>query len=459
MSVKTYQKGGIIIPIEDFIMSLFNLKPAQICQLEIKRENNDTINAYIITNPSDNECPVCGAHLISHGHSRPKVITHALLAQHKCYIHWTPMRFKCSDSNCGKTITESNPFTFPGFQISYATIRQIMLDLRKTHMSFKDIAEKNDVSITQVQRYFDSYVHVPRPQSLPENLGIDEMHSDMAKYGSSYLCVLVDNEKRQIFDILPSRSKRELIKYFEQFSIEARNKVRFVTMDMWDPYRDVARRMFKNCEIAADSFHVVEHLIKSFSSLRLSIMHQVEYNSTSYYLLKKWSWLLTANSIELDNKKTFNHVFNRYMNHHDFLNEILAINDDLLVAYNLMKLYQTFNKECPPEEAHSQLNMIIESFTSADIPCYREFLVTLNNWKDEIANSFHRPLGIKQTNSFTENINSQIRTYLAIAKGTSNFERFRRRIMYCLNDNIFYSTTSFLTSLKRDGKKRGTYNK
>ena len=49
MSVKTYQKGGIIIPIEDFIMSLFNLKPAQICQLEIKRENNDTINAYIIS--------------------------------------------------------------------------------------------------------------------------------------------------------------------------------------------------------------------------------------------------------------------------------------------------------------------------------------------------------------------------------------------------------------------------
>ena len=56
----------------------------------------------------------------------------------------------------------------------YATIRQKMLDLGKTHMSFKDIAEKNDVSITQVQRYFDSYVHVPRPQSLPENLGIDE---------------------------------------------------------------------------------------------------------------------------------------------------------------------------------------------------------------------------------------------------------------------------------------------
>ena len=85
--------------------------------------------------------------------------------------------------------------------------------------------------------------------------------------------------------------------------------------------------------------------------------------------------------------------------------------------------------------------------------------VTMKSIKDEIANSFHRPLGIKQTNSFTENINSQIRTYLAIAKGTSNFERFRRRIMYCLNDNIFYSTTSFLTSLKRDGKKRANYIK
>ena len=153
-----------------------------------------------------------------------------------------------------------------------------------------------------------------------------------------------------------------------------------------------------------------------------------------------------------------NHVFNRYMNRRDLLEEILAINDDLAIAYKLMKLYQDFSRSCPPEEAESQMNMVIESFVTAEIPQYREFIILMNDWKTEIINSFHRPEGHKQSNSLTENINSQIRTYLAVSRGISNFERFRRRIIYCLNDNVFYSCTSFLTTLKSEGKKRGTYN-
>lgn len=94
-----------------------------------------------------------------------------------------------------------------------------------------------------------------------------------------------------------------------------------------------------------------------------------------------------------------------------------------------------------------------------DIPAHREFINLMNNWKEEIINSFERPTGRKQSNSLTENINSQIRSYLAVSKGSSNFERFRRRILYCLNNKIFYHCTNFLTSLKEDKKPRGPYKK
>lgn len=57
----------------------------------------------------------------------------------------------------------------------------------------------------------------------------------MSKYGSAYLCVLVDNIKRELFDILPSRSKWELEKYFDLFPREERDKVKYVTIDMWKP--------------------------------------------------------------------------------------------------------------------------------------------------------------------------------------------------------------------------------
>lgn len=446
-------KGGTLIPIQDFIISLFNLKPDQYSDISIVRENDNTLHAYISTIPKEDECPICGGGLQKYGHGRTKTINNSLLKNQHCDIIWTPQKFRCKDPGCQAVITERNPFDFKGFSVSYATIHNIMLDLKNPHMSFKDVAEKNDVSITQVQRYFDSYVHAPRPLHLPENLGIDEVRSDMAKYGNKYLCVLVDNTTRQVFDILPARSKRELLKYFELFPKEERDKVKYVTIDMWKAYKDVAERMFKNCKVAVDPFHVIEHLTKDFSRLRIDVMNQCEYNSPSYYVLKKWHSLCTSNNVDLDNKAEYNGKFGRYMNKRQLLEALLSVNDDLCTAYYLMKLYQAFNSDCSQEESREQFEMIYEQFLSADIPVYREFVGLLRVWKEEIINSFLRVDGRKLTNALTESINSQIRAYLAVSKGSSNFERFRTRILYCLNKKTFYSCTEFLTSLKRENKK------
>lgn len=326
-------------------------------------------------------------------------------------------------------------------------------------MSYKDIAERNHVSPTQVQRYFDSFVLPPKPY-LPENMGIDEIHSDMAKYGSAYLLVIVDNVKRCLVDILPSRSKHELKKYLESFSAEERARVRYVTIDMWKPYYDVSRQYFKHCEIAVDPFHVMEHLIHDLTAVRLNIMRQVEYGSPAYYLLKKWNWLLTASDVDLDNEKVMNHVFNRYLNRRDILELLLSIDGNLATAFHLKEQFSLFLKNCPPEESIQQLDCLIQAFTEAEIPEYREFLILMNDWRTEIANSFNRPFDDrKQSNALAESINSQIRTYLTVSKGNTNFERFRRRMLYCLGEHVFYSATSFLKSLKSKGKSRGKYKK
>ena len=160
--------------------------------------------------------------------------------------------------------------------------------------------------------------------------------------------------------------------------------------------------------------------------------------------------MFTANDVDFDNERVFNSKFQRYMNRGDIMEAMLAISDKLANAYHILKLYQTFNSECPPEAAREQFEAVYEEFVSYDIPAYREFVNLMDHWKEEIIYSFERPNGRKQSNSLTENINSQIRTYLAVSRGSSNFERFRRRILYCLNKGIFYHCTEFLTSLKED---------
>ncbi len=111
--------------------------------------------------------------------------------------------------------------------------------------------------------YADSFIRAPR-LTLPENLGIDEISSSMAKYGGSYLCVFVDNNNRTLNEILPNRSKVTLSKHFEMIPQSERDMVKYVTIDMWEPYRDVCKKYLRHCGIAVDPFHVIKHLTECF---------------------------------------------------------------------------------------------------------------------------------------------------------------------------------------------------
>ena len=56
---------------------------------------------------------------------------------------------------------------------------------------------------------------------------------------ASYLCTLTDNDNFKLIDILTSRSKYELALFFEKRSKEEREVVKYVTIDMWAPYKNV----------------------------------------------------------------------------------------------------------------------------------------------------------------------------------------------------------------------------
>ena len=76
---------------------------------------------------------------------------------------------------------------------------------------------------------------------------LDELHShELSRRNSSYLCILVDNERRTIWDVLDSKSKMSLSLFFSNLPREERLRVKYVTIDMWEPYKYVARTYFPN---------------------------------------------------------------------------------------------------------------------------------------------------------------------------------------------------------------------
>lgn len=442
------------MPIKDFIIASLNIQPDKIQTLDTVVRDN-VLTVYLTLVPQQTECIFCGGPCRSKG-LQAQTIKTLDTAGLQTVIIWKRRRYICKD--CERSFSEENPLSPPNMSGSYILINEILKDLHNLDLTYQAIAERHHISVSTVQLYADSYVRAPR-QYLPENLGIDEIHSDMAKYGSKYLCVMVDNQNRCLTEILPSRSKRYLSNYFEDIPKEERDRVLYVTMDMWLPYKEVALKYLKNAEIAVDPFHVVEHLTTAFTRLRVDITGSLPHDSASYYLLKKWYKLLNTD-YDLDNTPKYNNFFKQKLNYRDLYQMLLQISPDLTLAYQLKEMFRDFIHNCTFEEAPKQLQNLIDVFTEADLPCYAEFVQTIRTWSAEIINSFRRPYNDrKQSNAFTEYINRQLKTAIVVSNGYSNFDRFRARSLFSLNGHVFGSITKQLTSAKRQGKKRGPYKK
>lgn len=434
-----------MIPQPDFITALFNVKLDDIESLEAFKQAS-IFHYHIKLKLKRHTCPYCGEDAISHGQKELK-IHHPNLIDFDGMIHYHARRYICKD--CHRTFFETNPFSFSGFNKSYALMDRIMKQLGQLDLNFKRIAGLNHISISTVQLYLDSYVFIPKP-SLPENLGIDELHSKMAYRDSAYLCILIDNENRYPIDILNSRSKHNLNKHFEQYSKAQRDSVKFVTIDMWEPYKDVALHQFKNCKVAVDPFHVVKNLSFAFTKIRVSIMNQCMHGSDPYYLLKTWHVLLDLKAVELDTEPQYNHHFGRKLTKRQLIEMIFSISDKLLDAYNLKTAYQFFNDTATYENSGPWLDALIQRFQASGILEYNEFTRLLIHWREEIINSFQRPHNDrKQSNALAENVNGQLRAYIAITHGSQNFTRFRKRVLYALNPKIFYALSGQMRSDKQ----------
>ncbi len=445
------------MPDTDFIISILNLEPDMISSVSTVRKD-DVLYIYFETVRSIPDCPYC------HGPYKGKGVYNVHIktldnAGLQTILVWKRHRYICKD--CGRSFLEENRFAPKGIYASYSLLNAIVNELRDPNMTFKAIAEKHHISSTSVQRYCDSFLLVPR-QPLPEWLGIDEIHSDMAKYGGSYLAVLVDCKDNQLSEVLPDRSKRTLSRHFESIPCEERDKVLYVTIDMWEPYKTVALRYFKNCVVAVDSFHVVKELQHCFTSLRVAIMNQQPKDSAAYYLLKKWHRLLECDDYDLNPNKPpkYNAFFRQKLNYCQLYDIVLGVDPVLREAYYLKEHYRDFNRTATTDNCEKEFDEIFDLFVKADLPCNSGFVSMIHHWKQEILNSFIRPYNDRKlTNALTENMNGRIRTMIDVGNGTANFDRFRARALFAFNRHICYYITNNMKTLKREGKKRGSYKK
>lgn len=445
------------------ILSMFHIDPDIAEHIDIGYREH-ILHIFIRLRKVPHICPICQTRTVQVSNYVTKTINHSVINTAPCVIDYHARRFKCHC--CNKTFYENNPFSNHGERSSVATVYLVLQDLKKITETYSAVAQRYHMSTSTVINIFDSHVSFTG-MSLPEYLSIDEVFIPTDE-GNRYLCVLIDFRTQQIVDILPSRKKDYLISYFSLIPREERLNVKLVSSDMWNTYQIVAQTMLPASKFCVDRFHLLQELSRQFNHVRIAVMNsnarikehyrktkrervllpdeECQYRTAciNYYALKKFSWLFypsSDNLLDPNREKKYNRVFARYMNFSDIYDYIIHIDSDLEEMIDFKYAIESFYKTSTLENARDSLSEIISMHRNSHIKEIRHYAGTLAQWKEGIVNSFTLVDGKRINNSRIEGVNKKLKTLKRNANGFKNFERFKTRAAYCINNDAGYSLT------------------
>ena len=232
-----------------------------------------------------------------------------------------------------------------------------------------------------------------------------------------------DFDSRKILAILDGRTQVTIRNHFLRYSRQVRSRMKIITMDLFSPYYDLAKQLFPCAKIVLDRFHIVQHLSRAMSRVRVQIMNQFERKSHEYRAIKRYWKLIQQDSRKLSDKRFYRPTFRMHLTNKEILVKLLSYSEDLKHHYNLYQLllFHFQNKEAEKffELIENNLKMIHPRFQAA----FQIFL------KDKIINALQLPY----SNAKLEATNNLIKLIKRNAFGFRNFENFKKRIFIALN--------------------------
>lgn len=392
--------------------------------VNIKGVDTKVFHGYLTYTPDF--CPKCGCinegydDIIKWNWKRKCKIKITKACGYNTLLILDKQRFLCK--NCNKTFTASTDVVDYHKQISNDTNLNIKLELMQKG-SEKDIAKRNNVSSNHVNRILHQISEdklVKNNGILPTVMGIDEFNATKDTI-SKMAFIIVNQDNRNIFDINNSRLSIDIEKYFKRYSKQERDKVQFVTMDLYKPYYNLMSKLFRNAILIADRYHIVIQARNALDNTRIKLCNK---NNPNYKKLKKYWKLILKKESELDNEnKIYNKHFKKEMSQKDIVTYLINTNEKL---YNDYQIYQGIEKAINSKDKQLFLNIVNNNINNKDISRkMKQALKTYKNMEKYICNSFD----YEYSNGIVEGINNVVKQIKHAACGYKKFNHLKARVM------------------------------
>lgn len=337
-------------------------------------------------------------------------------------------RFRCR--SCGKTVFEPLPDMDGKRQATSRLIQYV--EKRCTTETFSALARKLVLTTRLSATSLMITLLVGRLEvayRTPEVLGIDEI-----KIIDNYRAMLTNIDKLAMFDLLPSRKKTSLIEYFD--AMPDKQNVQTLVMDMWNPYRQIGRKVFPGRLIVADKFHVVRMANGGLERLRMQIRKEVD--DKTRLKLKDERKILLKRRNEVDEAGLLR------------IEAWLEMFPLLRMAYEAKEQFYGIYEQPSREAAEKEAARWVSGLDPQIERHFRDLVVALHNWHEEIFSYYENPV----TNAYTESLNSIARFIDRMGRGYS-FEVLRARLLY--DEKVIKSENTTIRKKVRRQKPSGMY--
>jgi transposase len=316
---------------------------------------------------------------------------------------------KRSCLNCGRSFRQQLPGIQP-FQRASESFQEMVYQQHLDGINRSCLGRREGIGAATVERYFlrrlQKHARQDHPPVCPKVLGIDE-HFFTRKKG--YATTFCDLKNHRIYDIALGRSEAALEAYF--ITLEGKDQVRVVCMDLAAVYRSIVKLHFPKALIVADRFHVIRLINHHFLACWREIDPVGAKNRGLISLMRRH-----RHNLKPEQKLRLL----AYLAEHPALNEIYRFKQRL--CYLLLKKHKT-RKQCAK---------LVPRFLRAIADLRQSALAqlvtlgdTLHSWREEIARMWR----FTRSNGITEGFHNKMETINRQAYGYRSFENYRQRVL------------------------------
>jgi transposase len=351
-------------------------------------------------------CIHCGNKKLRKKDSFIRRIRHESIGLRRSYLCIKAHKYYCS--LCNRYFNQR----FPGIgkhQRATESLRKQVFHYHSKGMSQKDLARDLKLGKSTVERWYHYGYELRHKKilnrSCPRVLGLDE-HSFNRKVG--YATTFCDLAKHKIFDVVAGRSAKDLESYLN--TLEGREKVLVVCIDLSSSYRALIKRYFPNAKIVADRFHVIRLLNQMCLQTYQQIDPQMKHQRGLLAALRTNEANLTIQRL---NKRE------SYLQQQPAIAAIYQFKQRLHRL--LMKKHRTA-KQC--KRLIPFFIRMIEQLKESPFESLKTLGKTLFKWRDEVVRMWR----FTKNNGITEGFHRKMKLIQRRAYGFRNFENYRLRV-------------------------------